>query len=118
MSADLFRRRRALKAAWKYVPCPAVKSRRVLSKNSLQYAFVQTSMKPQIKGILIAAALGLWASTASANYIAGNVRCIDTFTPLGGVSVTAQGTLHTYQTVTLADGTFSIPVDTVIDTYI
>jgi hypothetical protein len=76
-------------------------------------------MKTTIKSILIVAALGLWASTATAHHIAGSVLCTDTTPPAPqvGVLVTVQGSLNTYQGSTLADGTFYIAVAAVSDTY-
>jgi len=74
----------------------------------------------KIKTFLMATALGLWASAATAHHIAGSVVCGDTTpaTPLAGVAVTAQGTLNTYTGSTAADGTFYIELPTLTDTYI
>jgi hypothetical protein len=76
-------------------------------------------MKSYIKSILAAAAIGLWTSAALAHHIAGTIICADTTpaTPLGGITVTLQGTMSTLTGTTMADGSFYISVPTVTDTY-
>jgi len=76
-------------------------------------------MKTILKSILIVAALGLWASTATAHHISGNVACTDTSpaTPLGGVTVTIQGSGGTGTTTTASDGSFRYELLPVTDTY-
>ena len=73
----------------------------------------------QIRTLLLATALGLWASAATAHHIAGSVVCTDTtpITPLSGVTVTLQGALNTVTGTTAADGTFYISLPSVTDTY-
>jgi VCBS repeat-containing protein len=77
-------------------------------------------MKPLIKGFLLAAALGHWASTATAHFIAGTVLCTDVTpsTILQGVTVTAQGTQTTFVGTTDAFGRFFIQLPVFTDTYI
>lgn len=77
-------------------------------------------MKTRLKSILIVAALGLWASVATAHHIAGTVVCTDTTpqTALQGVAVTVQGTQTTLTGTTDAAGQFYISLPTITDTYI
>jgi choice-of-anchor A domain-containing protein len=77
-------------------------------------------MKPSVKLFLLAAALGLWASAASAHHILGRVVCIDTTPPtqLGGVPVTITGALgSSFTTTTAGDGLFVQFLPVVTDTY-
>src|SRR5690349_4526368 len=76
-------------------------------------------MKQSIKSLLLTAALGLWASAATAHHIAGSVLCTDTTpaTPLANVEIKIDGTLNDYFGYTAADGSFYVNVAPVSDTY-
>jgi len=77
-------------------------------------------MKPNIRSILLAAALGLWSSAATAHHIAGTVLCTDVTPPtiLQGVTVNVQGTQTTLTGTTDAAGQFFISLPIITDTYI
>lgn len=77
-------------------------------------------MKQNIKRLLLAVALGLWANAAMAHHILGYVVCTDTpQVPLGGVTVTVTGTTAgTFTTTTRAiDGFFYLALPAVTETY-
>jgi hypothetical protein len=77
-------------------------------------------MKTSIKSLLLSAALSLWSSAAFAHHITGAIACLDTSppTPGAGITVTAQGSLGTFSTVTDASGAFYIALPVATDTYI
>lgn len=71
------------------------------------------------KTLLVASALGLWTSAATAHHIWGSVMCNDTIpaTPVPGALITVQGGGTTIVDNSLVDGSFIISVPAVTDTY-
>lgn len=76
-------------------------------------------MNQTIKSLLVASALGLWTSTATAHSIWGSVMCNDTVppTPVPGAILTVQGSSTTIVDNSLVDGSFIISLPAMTDTY-
>ncbi len=79
-----------------------------------------TTMKQQLKTLLVTMALGLWTWVSHAHHVAGQVACTDTtpVRPVGGVLVTIRGDAgNTFTTTTDAEGIYALTLPVLTDTY-